>query len=123
MKLGKMSRRQVVIAGGAAAVAAFAIVEGHHLWKARYAPSPYDDLLLKLDDRDADAQIGEAVLADLPDFDAKAVAAKLRTQLSRGALSDAVAADAAAGRITEANGWVLPESLAMLCALAAKANG
>lgn len=123
MKLSAPSRRQVVIAGGLAAVAAFAALEGPKLFKKRYAPTPYDDLLALLDDRDADAQIGEAVLAGKDEFDANTVAGQLRARIAGRSLAAVTAEDAAQGRVVETNGWVLPETLALLCALAAKANG
>jgi hypothetical protein len=116
------TRRQAVIGGGLLAVAAVAALEGPRLLRKRYAPSPYDDLLRLLDDRDADAQLGEAVLADRGDFDADAVAEELRARLAGRPLSDVMREDAQQGRVTEADGWVLPETLALLCALAAKAS-
>jgi hypothetical protein len=123
MKLSAPSRRQIVIAGALAAVGAAAVLEGPKLLKKRYAPSPYDDLLALLDDRDADAQLGEAVLAGRVDFDPDATAAALRARIAKRGLSAVVEEDAEQGRIVEANGWVLPQTLALLCALAAKANG
>jgi len=112
------TRRRIVIAGGGLAAVAGA---GVLLLHRRHAPSPYDDLLDKLDDRDADAQIGEAVLANIDEFDAKAVADDLRGRLERHSLAETTAQDAGDGRLIEAAGWVLPETLALLCALAAKA--
>ncbi|MDE2135751.1 MAG: hypothetical protein KGJ49_14280 [Alphaproteobacteria bacterium] len=114
------TRRRVVMGAGGAAVLAATAFEGRLLRK-RYAPTPYDDLLARLDDRDADAQIGEAVLADVEGFDAKAASAGVRQRLARHTLAQAVGADAAEGRLLEASGWVLPQTLALLCALAAKA--
>ena len=52
--------------------------------------------------------------------DAAKLAAQLRGTLKDG-LAAAVAADAAAGRVVEADGWVVPQSLARLAMLAAKA--
>ncbi|HEY0281064.1 MAG TPA: hypothetical protein VGC27_00370 [Rhizomicrobium sp.] len=116
-----LTRRNILIgAGGAVALSAVAL-EGRRLLRKRYAPSPYDDLLTLLDDRDADAQIGEAVLADLDDFDARIVADDLRERIGDRPLAQVMAEDVAEGRTLEANGWVIPETLALLCALAAKA--
>jgi len=116
------TRRRILIgAGGAVALTAVGF-EARHLLHKRYAPSPYDDLLKLLDDRDADAQIGEAVLAEIDDFDPKAVANDLRARLSRHSLAELVASNAAEGQLVEAGGWVLPETLGLLCALAAKAS-
>ena len=94
---------------------------GRYLLRKRYAPSPYDDLLSRLDNRDADAQIGEAVLANIEDFDAKLVSASVRARLQRNSLVQIVSSDAAQGHLLEAKGWVIPETLGLLCALAAKA--
>ncbi|MGA7713930.1 MAG: hypothetical protein WCA81_18705 [Rhizomicrobium sp.] len=118
----RFSRRNILIAGGSAALLVGASYEGRRLWRKHYAPSPYDDLLVKLDNRDADAQLGEAVLGEIDDFKPKAVADKLRATLQHKTLAQAVAEDAAEGRVIEANGWVLPQTLALLCALAAKAQ-
>jgi hypothetical protein len=116
------TRRQAVIGGGLLAVAAVAALEGPRLLRKRYAPSSYDDLLALLDDRDADAQLGEAVLADRDEFNANAVADRLRARIAKLPLADVMVEDAVQGRVTEADGWVLPETLALLCALAAKAE-
>ncbi len=118
----RFSRRNILIASGSAALVLGAGYEGRRLWRKHYAPSPYDDLLAKLDNRDADAQLGEAVLGEIDDFDPKTVAAGLRAKLEHKTLEQSVAEDVAAGRVIEANGWVLPETLALLCALAAKAQ-
>lgn len=118
-----LTRRNVLVGAGTVAVAAGAVVGGRYVFKKRYAPSPYDDLLAKLNDRDAAAQLGETVLADMDDFDGKAIADDLRGRLRTQTLAQAMAQDAADGRVAEAGGWVLPETLALLCALAAKASG
>lgn len=117
-----ITRRNVMIGAGGAAVAAAGVVGGRHLLKKRYAPSPYDDLLVLLDNRDAAAQIGETVLADMDDFDPAAVAEDLRDRLKGRKLADTMAADASEDRLVEAGGWVLPETFGLLCALAAKAG-
>jgi len=116
-----LTRRNVLIGAGGVVIVAGAAFEAGRLWRKRHAPSPYDDLLARLDDRDADAKIGEAVLAETTEFDAKAVAAGLRTRLDRVTLAQAVAKDAAEGRLLEAHGWVVPETIGLLCALAVKA--
>jgi len=115
------SRRNLLMGAAGIAVVAGVGFEASRVLRKRYAPSPYDDLLAKLDDRDGSAQIGEAVLAEVEDFDAKTVAAGLRAKLAQASLADIAAADAAAERLVEAHGWVLPQSVGLLCALAAKA--
>ena len=116
-----LTRRNILIGAGGTVVLASAAFEGRRLLRKRYASSPYDDLLALLDDRDADAQIGEAVLAEIDDFDAKAVSADVRERIGKRSLSQVMIEDAGDGRVLEANGWVMPETLALLCALAAKA--
>ena len=121
MKTIKFTRRNVLIAGGGAAAVAGLGAGARLLLRKRYAPSPYDDLLSLLDDRDADAQIGETVLAEVDDFEPQATADDLRARLAKRPLAAALAEDAAQNRLVEASGWVLPETLGLLCALAAKA--
>ena len=116
-----LTRRNIVIGAGGAVVLAAGAFEGPRLLRKRHAPTPYDDLLSRLDDRDADAQIGEAVLGNFEDFDAGEAAADVRARLDRNTLAQAVSRDATEGRLLEAGGWVLPETLGLLCALAAKA--
>ena len=115
------TRRRILIGAGGAVVLAAAAFEGSRLLRKRYAPSPYDDLLALLDARDADAQLGEAVLADIDNFDPKAVSASVRERIAKRPLSKVMLEDVKNGRVLEANGWVMPETLALLCALAAKA--
>ena len=116
------NRRTVIIGVGAAAAVAVAAVEGPRLLRPRHAPSPYDDLFEKLDDRDACAQIGEPLLAGNADFNADQVAKDLRAKLKHRKLADAVREDAEKSRVSEADGWIIPDTLAQLCALAAKAG-
>lgn len=113
-----LSRRNVLIgAGGVAVVAGAVVMAGRVLHK----PTPYDDLLALLEDRDADAKLGEAVLAEKGDIDVPSVALDLRQKLKHGSLAELATKDAADGRLVEGKGWVLPETLALLCALAANA--
>ena len=116
-----LTRRNIVIGAGGAVLLTAAAYEGVHLLRNRHAPSPYDDLLARLDNRDADAQIGEAVLANIDDFDPKSVSEKVRARIGRRPLAQVMREDAGKGRVLEADGWVMPETLALLCALAAKA--
>ncbi len=84
-------------------------------------PGAYGDLVSRLPDPDGARLVGRAVIADLPRFNAGEKAHALRKLLAAHNLADVTADDLAAGRIAEAGGWVLPESLALICALAAKA--
>ncbi len=81
-----------------------------------YPPTPYDDVLAHLIDRAQAAKLGAAMHEP---GDAKALAARLRATLG-GELRVTAAADAAAGRVREADGWIVPDCVALLSALAAK---
>lgn len=121
--MGTLTRRQTLVLGGGAVVVIGGGVAARLLLRKRYAPSPYDDLLALLDDRDAAAQIGETVLADMSDFEPIALANSLRARIKARPFARVTAEDAALGRIVEASGWVMPETLVLICALAAKAAG
>ena len=116
-----LTRRNIVIGAGGTVALAAAAFEGRRLLRKRYAPGPYDDLLALLDNRDADAQIGEAVLAGIDDFDLKTVSESVRERIGKRKLAQVMSEDVGKGRVLEAGGWVMPETLALLCALAAKA--
>jgi len=115
------TRRQMLMLGGSVVVAVGAGAGARFLLRKRYAPSPYDDLLASLDDRDAAAQIGETVLAEVDDFEPDAAAAKLRQHITGRSFGVVMVEDASGSRLLEAGGWVLPETLGLICALAAKA--
>lgn len=120
--MNKKLTRRAVMAGAAVVVVGALAVEGPRLLRKRHAPSPYDDLLALLDDRDAGAQIGEAVLAGQKTFNAAATAATARHRLKGQKLADLSVAEAEHGQVVEISGWVIPETLSMLYALAAKAG-
>lgn len=88
-----------------------------HLFGSRYRPTPYDDLLDQIDDRQPARLLGEAVLKTMPEATAERLAARLRRQ-SEDLVSGA-GADAAQGRVIEIKGWILPRSVALYAALAA----
>ncbi|MGZ5936651.1 MAG: hypothetical protein ACXWLK_04570 [Rhizomicrobium sp.] len=117
----RVSRRTMVVGGGvAAALGAAALgLTLPRLFGRRYAPTPYDDLLAQLVDRDAAARVGAAVRAIEPNFNTKAAARELRQRFEQRNLAEVIDADIREGRVAEVSGWVLPESLAQLCALAA----
>jgi hypothetical protein len=115
-----LTRRNILIGAGGAVVVAGGAFEARRL-AHNHAPSPYDDLLERLDDRDSGIEVGKAVLAEMPEFDAGSVAAKLRGRLEHATLAQIASEDEASGRLLEGHGWVLPEAIALLCALAAKA--
>lgn len=116
-----ITRRDALIAGGGATAVVAAGIAVRFLLRRRYAPSPYDDLLSLVENRDAAAQLGETVLADQAAFEPEQTALQLRKHIAGRPLAIVTADDVAQGHVAEAGGWVLPETLALICALAAKA--
>ncbi len=102
------------------AAAGGAVYESRALFRKRYRPTPFDDLLSSLPDRDAAIRVGVAILAEEPGFDARKTALQLREEIGEKPLADVVAKDIGENRMVEIKGWVLPETLAKLCALAAR---
>ena len=122
MKEPRVSRRTMVVGGGVAATL-FAAALGltlPRLFGHRYAPTPYDDILAQLVDRDEAARVGAAVRIAEPNFNAKAVARELRQRFEQRNIAEVSDADIREGRMAEVSGWVLPESLVQLCTLAAE---
>jgi len=117
---GGLARRRNILAGAAVAGAALAasLYRFTDLLVKHYPPTPYDDLLGQLTDRDQAAKLG-AKVSDA--FDAPSQAARLRGTLRGRSLADAANADIAAGRMVEVQGWILPQTVVSLSALAAKA--
>lgn len=112
-------RRRTLIASVAVAGAAVVAGLSHftNLFIKHYPPTPYDDVLAALADRERAARFGTLV-HDVP---APApLAARLRGILKSNGVAGAAASDIAAGRLAEVDGWVVPESVALLSALAAK---
>lgn len=111
-------RRRSLIAG--AGVAATAVAAGLYrftdLFVKHYPPTPYDDVLEKVVDRNYAARLG-AVVKDAPD--AATLAARLRKAMP-GTPEAAALADVAAGRLVEVDGWLLPQTVVWMAALAAK---
>jgi hypothetical protein len=112
-------KRRTVIAGVAAvgAAAAAGLYRFTDIYVKHYPPTPYDDLLVQLVDRQQAARLG-AKLTGAPD--AGTLAAQLRAGLKPDSLKAAAEADAAAGRVMEVDGWLLPKTVALLSALASK---
>jgi hypothetical protein len=116
-----LTRRNILIGAGGAVVVAGGAFEASRLLRAHHAPTPYDDLLAQIEDRDSAIEVGKVLLADAGDFDAKSAAQVLRARLRNTTFTQAANDDAAHGRLLEAQGWVLPEAAAVPCLLAAKA--
>jgi hypothetical protein len=121
-----MKTRRGIIAGAAAGIAVASGAALGALWRftdifvKHYAPTPYDDVLGRLLDREQAIRFGKAALPGMKGFDVRHAAAKLRVNLRDGGLSVAATIEAVNGRIIEADGWLVPESVALLSALAAK---
>jgi hypothetical protein len=105
-------------AGGLFAVAAG--YEGWRLLGKRYPPTPYDDLLYQLPDREAARELGRAFLSQHSSFTLPHAASALRKRIGSNPLAAVLASEIAAGDLVETGHWLLPETLAGLCALAAK---
>ena len=113
-----MNRRSVI--GGLAALAVAAIGGAawkFHIFGKHYPPTPYDDLLNQIVEREPAATLGREARRAIPDFNLQNLAADLRRpgrELMRRA-----PLDAGENRLMEANGWVLPQSVGLYAALAA----
>jgi len=121
-------RRRVVIAGVVAAGAAVAggLYRFTDLFVKHYAPTPYDDVLVALQDREQAAKVGKALVTNLPHggypgLSAENIAKELRRRLTGHDLRDVALADVAAGKTVEMDGWVLPLTVALLSTLAFRA--
>jgi hypothetical protein len=108
--------RRLTIGGLGAALLAGAVWTLHPFRKT-YPPTPYDDLLAQLTDRQAAAKLGTAVVKSRPELKPAGLAAQLRRPGQT--LKARAARDAAESRLIEAQGWVLPESVGLYAALAA----
>ena len=113
-----MKRRNLMAAVAAAGVAATAgLYRFTDLFVKHYAPTPYDDLLVRLTDREQAAKLGAQLTGS---FDLASQSTRLRDTFRKEDLAAAVNADIAAGHMVEISGWVLPETVALLSALASR---
>jgi hypothetical protein len=114
---GGLVRRDLMAALVAAGVAVTAgLYRFTDLFVKHYAPTPYDDLLVRLIDREQAAKLGAHVPGP---FDLGSQSARLRITFGKQDLAAAARADIAAGHLVEVDGWVLPETVVLLSALAA----
>jgi hypothetical protein len=114
----KLSRRTLTIGGiaaGAAAVIAGAVYEAPKLFKRR-PHGEYAELVGKLSDPEKAAAVGRVI----EDHPSKEELSELKSMLAKTSLADIATADSKNDRLAEADGWVLPATLATLCALAAQ---
>lgn len=114
--------RRNVIAGASMAVlaAAAAGYEGWRHFAKHYPPTPYDDLLSLLSDREAARKVGRAFLATNSGFVPAHAAAALRHRIGAQSLDSVLKDELTRGNLIEAGHWLLPQTLVGLCALAAK---
>jgi hypothetical protein len=112
-----MTRRGIL-----AGLAAILAIAGGAAWKFRlfakhYPPTPYDDLLGQIVDREPAIVFGRAAGKSLPG--AAQMAVELRRD--RRTLAERAAAEPGEAQIAEVAGWVVPQSVALYAALAARA--
>ena len=122
----QIARRQLLKGlagvGGLAMAGTPPFFEAPKLFAPHHPHSPYDDLIAQVPDRDSAARIGAAYLAGHRNLDPAATAGKLRQQLASHSFATVLESDLAGAHMGEARGWVLPEALLAICALAAKAG-
>lgn len=116
-----MRRRNVLIGLAAILVAAGGAAWKFHLFGPHYPPTPYDDLLNQIADREPAAIFGRAALMGAPAESAARLAAALRKD--GRTLASRAATEPGEAQVTEVEGWVVPQSVAQFSALAAQAVG
>ena len=114
----RFTRRSVAIGGGIAVALGLAAV-GVNAPRWFRAKTAYDDLLAKLIDRDAAETVGHAVIGSAT-LDTREVAADLRQRIGTRSLAEVAKEDLAQNRLIEARGWVLPQTVGLLCVVAAQ---
>jgi hypothetical protein len=119
-----MKRRALLLGSGAVLATAAGGVAAWklRLFKPHYPPTPYDDVLRRLDDREWARKFGAQALKTMPDFAPDEAAARLRALLGSSSLESAALGDAQAGRLVEAANWLVPESVALIAALSARVS-
>lgn len=119
----KLTRRPVVVSALALiglGIAGGIAVEAPRLLRRR-ARTPFDDITDQLPREDAAVTVGKAVIAGQRDFGAEKTANALRAR--SGSLVRMARQDCARGHMLEAGGWVMPQSLALACAVLADQTG
>lgn len=117
--IGRRSLLKGLVGIAGLIMAAAAAFELPRLLGPHYPPTPYDDLLALLPDRESAMRIGAASPVSNARLNASRVARELRQRIGGRSLESALEADLARARVMEVQGWVLPETLVLLCALAA----
>ncbi|HWY60303.1 MAG TPA: hypothetical protein VNW15_00230 [Rhizomicrobium sp.] len=113
-----VSRRVVGFGAAVLAVVGAGTIGVRRIFGPWYAPTPYDDLLHQIVDREPAALFGAEAAKTMPHLDVAALAARLRQP--GFALSRRARGDAEAGRVAEAGGWLVPETVVFYSALAAQ---
>ncbi len=115
------SRRAVTVGGGIAAALGIAAIgiTVPRLFGHRYRRTPYDDLFAQLVDRGEAMKVGGAALDTIGNVTAAKLGKEVRQRMDRRTLLETADSDLAEGKLAEVHGWVLPETLVLLCALAA----
>ena len=113
-----MKRRNLLSGLGAALLAAAGGAAWRfHLFWHHYPPTPYDDLLGQIADREPARAFGQAALKAMPATTAASLALQLRRD--RLGLNARAALDPQTGELAEVQGWLVPKSVALYAALAA----
>jgi len=109
-------KRRAILIGLAAALAAGGAAWKAHLFGKHYPPTPYDDLLSQIEDREPAIAFGAEARKSLPG------AAQLAVQLRKDGrkLRDRAQAEPGEAQTTEVAGWIVPQSVALYAALAAQ---
>jgi len=116
-------RRPLLIALGAlvgVGAVGGALYESGLFGRHFHSAAGYEDLLSGLGDREAANKLGDAVLGEAETFETGRIAHELRKHIAHRPLAAVLAEDLADNRVVETKGWVLPETLALLCGLSAK---
>jgi len=121
----KIARRPLLAAIAGAiglGVVGAAVYELPHLFRRRYPPTPYDDLINLLPDRENARVLGAHVSKSVFVSSVGADIRGFRRHYGQKTLPDIVQLDLEEGRVVSVAGWVLPTGLAILCDFAYRAT-
>jgi hypothetical protein len=110
-------KRRAILGGLAVVLATGGAAWKFHLFGKHYPPTPFDDLLTQIEDREPAIVFGRVARTSLPG------AAQLAAQLRKDprSLHDRAQTEPGKNQVTEVAGWVVPQSVALYAALAAQA--
>jgi hypothetical protein len=109
-------KRRAILGGVAGLLAVGGAAWKFGLFGRHYPPTPYDDLLGQIDDREPAIVFGGEARKTLPG--PASIAAQLRRDGQ--SLSQRAQAEPADGKVAEIGGWIVPRSVALYAALAAQ---